>query len=79
MPNAEWWNKRGDLQAEYVRTLTPLQLYERTAKARDGKVIGVRQWFEKHKIISDKQAAVLAGWLAEEKLELDEEEKDDEG
>jgi hypothetical protein len=70
MPSQEWWDKRSELQAKYVRELVPKELYERTAKAKDGKVISIRKWYEEHHgIISDKQAAVLAGWIAEEEME----------
>ena len=50
------------------------ELVQLTDKARDPKVISIRKWFEEKGRISDKQAAVLAGWIADEALEYGDDE-----
>jgi hypothetical protein len=71
----EWWEERNERQAALIEELSAKQLYEQTSSAKDGKVIAIRKAFEQHRGLSDKQRAVLAGWLAEREMEDAEDEE----
>lgn len=50
------------------------ELVQLTDKAKDPRVVSIRKWFEEKGWISDKQAAVLARWIADEALEYGDDE-----
>lgn len=56
------------------------QLYALSDKARDPKVVDIRKKYERTGQMSRAQAAVLAGWQADQIIEygMDGEEDDDE-
>jgi hypothetical protein len=51
------------------------ELVDGTAKAKDAIVVSIRKQFEDTKRITNRQAAVLAGWLADEQLEYSDDEE----
>lgn len=53
------------------------ELVQLSEKAKDTKVVSIRKQFEDHGSITERQAAVLAGWIADEALEFGDLEDDE--
>lgn len=71
---ADWWRKRDALVADFLDDNDSEELVELTKDAKDPKVVSIRKQFKDTGKLSTRQDAVLAGWLAEEKMEYDDEE-----
>jgi hypothetical protein len=65
----EYWAERERLKAEFLEENDHAQLFDLTAKAKAPLVVSIREQWKSKQWMSDKQAAVLAGWLAEQEVE----------
>lgn len=52
------------------------ELVRLTEMAKDPKVVDIRRQFKERQYLTPKQAAVLAGWIADERLEYGEEDEE---
>lgn len=72
-----YWARREEIISEFLEELDHEELVLQTAAAKDGKVRSIRACYKEKKVITTRQAAVLAGWLADQRMEEEGEEDDD--